>query len=336
MLRIACLLILSSCFVATWLNTRSAMGQDPRLELTSYLSANQAYWNSVRQFDVLVRTDVMRPPAISSGYVETSFERFKFDWETERFLYAKQGRRTLLSGDETQTVGKGLIIRDGFVRSFRNPTQAFAPTRVTDRNKEFDSLRIPDLRLTLFVDAGRGGGTWTDGKITMFETSSRAAEVVQRGAVEEDVVSLTLRFENRVGYTWTFDRETLCPRKGTWFLKKPDGDHMVFGTENYRYEDDQGIPLPISVVGEFLEHEFPRGIEVTKENVTQHLQRFQVNRDMRFAWISVNRPIPDEEFDFALMDSISDFLKLADPVAQGLPMLGDEAKPQMKPAGNDR
>jgi hypothetical protein len=36
------------------------------------------------------------------------------------------------------------------------------------------------------------------------------------------------------------------------------------------------------------------------------------------------------------MDSISDFLKLADPVAQGLPMLGDEAKPQTKPAGNDR
>src|SRR6056297_2449226 len=66
-------LITSACFVATWLNIQSTMGQDPRRELTSYLSANQAYWDSVRQFDVLVRTDVMRPPAISSGYVETSF-----------------------------------------------------------------------------------------------------------------------------------------------------------------------------------------------------------------------------------------------------------------------
>jgi len=99
MLRIVNLFIASSCFVATWLNIQPTVGQDPRLELTSYLSANQAYWNSIRQFDVLVRTDVMRPPAISGGYVETSFERFKFDWETERFLYAKQGRRTLLSGD---------------------------------------------------------------------------------------------------------------------------------------------------------------------------------------------------------------------------------------------
>lgn len=301
-----------------------AQEEGARSDLLSHLQARKANWESLVSFDVLFRTDLLRGPAVSSGHVETTFERLVLDTVNNRCLYVKSGERERLTGGDQAKLGMGFILSNRNVRSFKSPGVANKVQRVQSQSKLFDQFGVPDLRLVMFMKHGREGNTvWQDDRFSAFETFARQAVSVQR-RMTVDGPLLSMAFKNGVGYQWQFDSRKLVPKNATWRIQKPDGTWKQLGREEYEWSESNGIQLPLTISSQFVEPEFPDGMEPTPELIKKHLIESQINRDVQFAWISVNKTLPEERFDFDQLNSVSEFLALTDPVEQGVPVLTDD------------
>lgn len=295
--------------------------QGVRGELQSYLAANQANWEALRKFDVLIRTDTLSTHA-NSELVETIFERMVFDWESERFLYARRGERETIEGSNVETMNVGFIESNGMVRSYRHPGRPKPPLRVESRFEVFDRHRVSDLRLTIFLKHGRGPYTWRRDHISAYDTFVREAESVTRGLGGDDAVSYSAKFKNQVGYTWKFDTSSLMAHDAKWHIDTDDR-RRVMGHERLWWKENNGIWLPDTISGEYTDFAIPKGVEVNADSASKHGYEIAINRDVRFEWIKVNEELDDKTFDFGSLDSVSEFMKSTDPLSLGVP-LADE------------
>jgi hypothetical protein len=322
-------MVLSIFLVAA--NAGSASGQNSdsstsRSELASYMATSKVNWEALRKYDVMFRTDVFRDEAISPGYIETTFERLIFDWEQERCLYVKRGDRETLSGKTIEKVAIGCVVKDGVVRAFRAPGRATAPISFKLIKEVLDERRVPDLRLTMFLRRRLPeNGVWIDDRVSAYDIFPKQAETVKRLPAAENHVGYKLQFSNGVGYAWSFSLDNLMPVDGRWStspVDDPDAEKLLC-KESYKWEEIGGLLLPVAIVSEYHELEFPRDIQLNLETFAEHAIQATTEYDTRFAWISVNEEIEDKMFDFATMDSPSEFLSLTDPLSQGVPLLSD-------------
>lgn len=297
-------------------------GEEPRTELASYLAASQANWEAVRQFDVMIRTDTVRDSPLDTGFVETTFERVIFDWDANRFLFAKRGTREFMDGRGLESLRQAILVKDGYARTFRAPGRATRLRPVENRGEVFDRYGVPDVRLTMFLQLGQAQvGLWTKDRHLSFDTFAKQAKTVSRIAGQSDADEFMMRFNNGVGYRWKFDTSKLVPSEGEWNVKNRDLPVRVLGREKYEWDELDGVMLPQQVLGEFWEVEVPTGL--SREEAQKRMVPVVTNRDVRFVWISVNDEFADERFDFEQLDSLSNFFTLTDPVTQGVPLLAE-------------
>lgn len=315
---------------------------DERQELASYLEAHRANWESLRRFDVLVRTDEFREPSTVPGRTETVFERIAMDWEQKKFLYAASGRReSLAEGRPTETLDTGFVVSGGRFRTFR-PSSRHLPAQEFERVEQvFDSHKMPDLRLLMFMSLGRGSSRpWTDNRSNYFRVFPQTAETVRLLSSSDGRVKFEAFFDNNAGSRWSFDTGTLDPIVAEWLVEDPDsGEILKVGEEEYRWTTIASIRLPEVVEGNYRVRQPtipPREIlaipkeELTPEKVKSLYRDSLVNRDMRFSWLAVNEELPEDLFVLSQVDDPTSFLRLCNPKVHGAENLIDVVETSSK------
>ncbi|TWT89452.1 hypothetical protein Pla52n_67910 [Stieleria varia] len=318
---------------------------DVREELDSFLQAQGTNWLPLKQFDVLVRTDEIREPAIVAGFTRTTYERLIFDWDANRFVYAKTSVKESL-GDRPykQSIETGFIVKEGKFRTFDTPERHLPPREVQDFRVVFDNHTVPDFRVLLFMKLGWGSTrTWTEDMANLIDVYPRTATDVSAIAQEGENVVLQAFFDNDSGFRWSFSKDSLMPVEVQWRRRSPQNtETTILGRDEIVWESHKGIFLPEKVVGEYLDRQgrlppddlIKQVEQIDGENRAEKIRAFlkenfmdvMVQRDQRFHWVSVNQPLTESVFDFSMIDQADEFRKLLDPNEAGASGLSDKSE----------
>lgn len=320
----------SSCCVVRLLLLSITLGglqyvkADDRAELASYFDAHEANWSAIQKMDVFCKTDEVREPGVEPGVTETTWERLAFDSDNDRYTYVKVIERRLIQTEEVvESVETGFIIKDGMYRSFAGNKRRYPPQVVESRERVFDEHRMPDWRILMLVDNGRGSPqTWTENRANaMHVLPQRAASVKKIGSDRSGVVFESFD-ERGAGHRYIFRDEDLMPSKVYWLFKYEPEAVKTVGVERFSWKEVANVLVPDTVEGTYQTRQFRLKLAelrkldpttMTAEEVKEVYVDVTIRRDMQFEWLGVNSSLADELFDFALIDSPGAFLALCDP-----------------------
>ncbi len=312
-------------------------------ELTSYFDLHHTNWESIPRFDVLCRTDRMREPGLSAGYTETTFERIIADWDSDRVLYAKAStRKSLDESIPAESIETGFVLKDGRYRSFKLPQRKLSPRIVIRKETVFDDHRMPDFRILMFMKVSRGSPmTWTENKANALRIYPQQATGIKSHGIADGGIRFDMVFSNSAGFKLDFNADQLMPVRSQWYVKPNEKKKLlVVGTEQLTWHESDGVFVPTNVLGEFRDRQFQFSFEQMNEKIRQMQQAQKTReeikkamddmtidvtefRDMRFHWISINQPIPEDRFDFTLIDDPKKFVSMTDPAVIGAKNLVD-------------
>ena len=300
----------------------SAVGQDSRKQLDSYLKAVRSNFESLKTFDVFVRTDVLKHSKIEQGGVETTFERIIFDSVNDAYLYAIRGQRTRIEDGRTEPFREGFVLRDKKAKYYKSPGTAIRSMSDVVKVELFDKFRMPDVRLELFGSFGREQARlWKKESFDAYSSFAAAADSVIQSNTDE--AKFQFFFANGVGYYFNFDETTLIPQETRW-LRKSLHKTSVLARTKLEWELKSNIYVPVMISINRTLPEAPSDIDPKSlKDFKNRIQSFKLTQDKKLFWASVNEPIDPERISLKKLDSATEFFKLTEPLEVGVPVLDD-------------
>jgi hypothetical protein len=283
--------------------------------------------------DVCVRTETTQEPAAHSGFTTIANERFVFDWEQNRFIYARSGERSSMGDDaKRMTEEVGFIVKDGVVRKSTLSDSLQDLNQLSDVNKLFDEFQVPDLRLTMFPRLNQGRSLpWGRRFESRFDwTAQETKDVNSLGLTADGSIRFSVFDERKRGSRYEFDATSLLPKRTEIIselvrLDNSDQPHII-DREDYQWTSINSIHVPTEILGEYLERQtsasgpdLERLLSEAKDlaAVKAMFQDAKGTRDVKFHWFSVNEDFEDDRFEFSRLDNPSEFVRIADPNVNG-------------------
>ncbi|WP_150122504.1 hypothetical protein [Rhodopirellula islandica] len=112
-----------------------------------------------------------------------------------------------------------------------------------------------------------------------------------------------------------------CPATANGF-RLLETTRMCWAKEIFGWEQNSGIFVPILASFEHNRPELPLAMEgLPREELAKQIRIFKTKTNVQLHWISINQEIDPKLTSLSMLDSVSDFFQLTDPLEQGLPVL---------------
>ncbi|GAB5512690.1 hypothetical protein [Rhodopirellula baltica] len=307
-------------YCTCWLVSSEARCQTPREVLDSYFSAARTNFEAIEKFDLFIRTDITKESQFQTPEVVTTFQRIVFDSDSERYLFASRGQRISMTSEKVDSFREGFVLNEHTVRRLGARGNSVVKETGVKREEVFDQLHLPDVRIMLFPSLdSRRGRLWQDNSFESYTLFAKQASEVK--FTSADAMSFRMMFENGIGYSFRFDPNTLLPSYSKWFSVAGD-DTNVLAEGDFRWEQNSGIFVPILASFEHNRPELPLAMKgLPREELAKQIRIFKTKTNVQLHWISINQEIDPKLTSLSMLDSVSDFFQLTDPLEQGLPVL---------------